>query len=351
MSMNKKIERGRWFPAASCCLCALLLSCATSPVAAPEWARNLEAAYPYEHYLAAQGRGKNAAAARTDAARAIARYLSTRIQDQMRETAVQSGDAPTQSTITQETFIESQVELFALNYTEAWYNRDEKTWEAAAFIGRDEAWRIYEPAADTQAGSFLNLVRAAGGDSDPLSAALRYGNAAAYARGAEFTAVRQFAQLLHPQVARDFFDEADREIKALPERQLSAAQRAPVFIESPVDHERMIYQAMVRALGGWGFAVEDRRDRAGAVCTLRVEEGLQTQELFQETLYTYYPSLSGTLRGKDGRALLSFRAEADKQSAVTPAVAKRRAYTALAAALETAFSREAARTRETTGNR
>ena len=330
-------------PAAWCCLLALSVSCASAPKPAPEWARDLEAVYPDKEYLAAKGTGKDAAAARLDAARAVARYISTRIRDQTQETAVQSGDAPTQSVITQETFAESQVELFALQYTESWYNRGGKTWEAAAFIQRDAAWRLYESTADTQAGAFLNLVKAADADSDPLSAVLRYRNAAAYARSAEFTAVREFAQLLHRRRAEEFFDEADRALKALPEKQVSAAQKAPVFIESPVDHERMIYQAMVRALVSWGFAAEDRRDRAGAVCTLQVQEGLQIQELVQEKLYTYHPSLSGTLRGRDGRALLSFEAQGERQSAVTPEVAKRRAYTALAAALETSFAREAAR--------
>jgi hypothetical protein len=342
-TMKKKIELHHWFPAAACCLLALLLSCASGPQAAPEWARDMEAAYPYEHYLAAKGRGKDAAAALLDAERAIARYLSTSIQDKSKETAVQSGNAPTQSTIIEETFVKSQVELFALEYTEPWYNRGDKLWEAAAFIPRDEAWDIYEPSAETQAGAFLNLVKAAGGDPDPLSAALRYGNAAAYSRSAEFAAVRQFAQALHPEMARDFFGEADRAMRELPEKQVSAAQKAPVFIEAPVDHERLIYQAMVRALASWGFAVEPSRERAGAVCTLQVEEGLQIQDLYQEKLYTYYPSLWGTLRGKSGGALLSFKVEGERQGAVTPAVAKRRAYTALAAALETSFPNEAAR--------
>jgi hypothetical protein len=103
---------------------------------------------------------------------------------------------------------------------------------------------------------------------------------------------------------------------------------------------------MVRALGSCGFAAEDRRDRAGAVCTLQVQEGLQIQEGIQEKSYAYYPSLSGTLRGKDGRALLSFKAEGERQVALNPDLAKRRAYTALAAALETSFLREAERLRK-----
>lgn len=342
---------GGLFRGASGCLIALLVSCASSPQKVPQWALNLEAAYPSEQYLAAKGAGKDADAARLAASKSIAFYFSSRIQAQIHENTVREGDGPAQSVITLETFVESQVELIALRFTEAWYNRDDKVWEAAAFIDRDEAWRIYRSEAEKQAGTLLNLVKAADRDGDPFSAALGYRDAAAYAESPEFSGVREFSQSLHPKAAGHFFSEADRAVQELPEKQAAAARKAPVFIEASLDHEGMLYQAMVRALGGLGFAAEDTRDKAGAFCTLQVQEGLQTQDLVQEKLYAYHPSLSGTLRGKDNRALLSFKAEAGRQAALTPAVAKRRAYTALVAALESAFLQEAARTRKAPADR
>jgi hypothetical protein len=57
----------------------------------------------------------------------------------------------------------------------------------------------------------------------------------------------------------------------------------------------------------------------------------------------YYPELSGTVRGVSPGAsgsLFSFTATAPRQGAINPDTAKRRAYTALAAALKEAFPGE-----------
>jgi hypothetical protein len=72
---------------------------------------------------------------------------------------------------------------------------------------------------------------------------------AAYAAGAEFTALRGFSQILHPQKARTLFGEADALRPTLEEKTYTARQSASVFIDCPRDFEGVLYQAAVSALG------------------------------------------------------------------------------------------------------
>ncbi|GHT77156.1 hypothetical protein FACS1894130_00590 [Spirochaetia bacterium] len=322
---------------------ALLASCASAPSSPPpEWARDVQRVYPRSEYVTGRGEGASRQEAENKALAEIAFYFVREITaSQSTRTAYTTRDGATsEDRRTEEhVLVESQTRLVAVRYAEdPWYNRTKKAWETVAYINRDEGWTVYEPAAKKQADAFLQLVQSAEAEteaSESFNAVLRYGNAEAYAESAEFNTVRNFAQALHPVNAAALFGETDAALAGLPQKQLAAREKATVYIDCPVDHDKMIYQAMVRALGASGFAVETNRSRAQTVCAIRVEEGAQQQS----SGVMYYPALSADFSGRKG-ALFSFRIQAERQGAVTPEVAKRRAYTALAAALENGFEQE-----------
>jgi hypothetical protein len=329
-----------------------LAGCASAPPPAPPaWIGNARGVYPDSGYITGLGEGATRKEAEDKALAELSSYFirQVSVERSSRASWATQNDLTTAQSATQENIlVESQTKLMAVQYApDPYFNRDSKSWFTLAFILRDEGWRIYEPAAKKQAGAFLTLVKAADEEADPLSAVLRYGNADAHARSAEFNAVRDFAQALHPQRAEELFGETDEALMALPEKTLSAAQKAPVYIECPLDYDRMIYQAMVRALASYGLAAETDRAKAGALCLLQVEEGRQSQG----SGFTYYPSLSGSLSGKEGAALISFKVEGKREGAINPDLAKRRAYSSLAAALEASFAAEAGRLQAALANK
>jgi hypothetical protein len=97
----------------------------------------------------------------------------------------------------------------------------------------------------------------------------------------------------------------------------------------------IIANAAAAALGGAGFPVEHDRKAASSVCLIRVDLGIQKLESGN----FYNPALIGTVNGSGG-SVFSFTAKANRQSAINPEVGRRRAYTALAAALGEAFTGE-----------
>jgi hypothetical protein len=74
---------------------------------------------------------------------------------------------------------------------------------------------------------------------------------------------------------------------------------------------------------------------AAAVCRLTVDEGMQQRELG----VFYFPKLQAVISSPSG-TLFTFSAEGDQAAAVTPDVAKRRAYQSLVEKVSQTFSLE-----------
>jgi hypothetical protein len=203
------------------------------------------------------------------------------------------------------------------------------------YIEREEAWTIYEPEAKKVSDALLALNAAAENDPEPFSRALRYEAAAAYIERDEYKGARDFSQKIHPVNANALFGDADSVAAAMTEKMYSARKEASVFIECSSDSDGILYQAAVEAFSAEGFPVERSRDAASAVCAIQVDEGVQKAD----SGVMYYPALTGTVNGKKS-AVFSFSATAARQGALNPDLARRRAYTALAAALKEGFGAE-----------
>jgi hypothetical protein len=318
-------------------LLAALSSCASAPAAPPGWAKNAQNVYPQAAYIAQRGEGKTRQDAEINAAGAVARYFESQItteQSSRRTWTEHNGVRESESRTGDSTLIQSQIRLTALRYAEdPWRNPATGQWETVAYIDRKEAWSLYEPRAKQAAGALLALNTAAQNEAGPFTRALRYGAAAAYADSAEYGVVRGFAQALYPQKAQVYFVKADSAAAALPEKLYAARQNAPVFVDCPADLDGVIHNAAVDALGAEGFPAEQNRAAARTFLRIRVDEGMEQRQ----GLTAYTPALRGAVEAASG-AVFSFSASAPRQTAVTPEVAKRRAYTALAAALGQSFS-------------
>jgi hypothetical protein len=325
-------------------LCAAAVFCALasceggpSPAKVPDWALDIRKVYPDSEFITGRGEGPTRQDAEQNALAEISYFFSSEVtaERSRRDVFSTKDDVTTEIRQTKENVIvQSHIRLTTVRYAEdAFYDRAVKAWRTLAYINRDEAWTVYEPNAKQQADALLALFKAAEAESDVFNAVLRYGAIGAYADSAEFNATRDFAQTLNPAKSNALFREADAALAGYREKLFSVREKVRVYVECSVDYNRMIYQAMVKALGASGFAVEENRNRAGVRCVIHVEEGMLKQG--NGTFYT--PALSGTISGNAG-ALFSFSVKGERKGALTnPDLAKRNAYTALATALEKSF--------------
>jgi hypothetical protein len=228
--------------------------------------------------------------------------------------------------------VQSQTQLFAVRYTEAWYNGRASEWEVLAYIDRAEAWAIYEPALRQKAQTFRNLYRAAEADGEPIKQFYLY----QAARGSmpELERLLGFARVLHPRKAAAFSDVSEA-AAALAQKTAAARTGTRIYIDCPADSEAAVYSALARAFGGLGFTAEQDKEAASAVCEAAVNEN--AQKLEAGTFYT--PGITVTLRGKSG-TFFTWSAAAQRAGAFNPDIARRRAYAALAQRIDETFAGE-----------
>jgi len=124
-------------------------------------------------------------------------------------------------------------------------------------------------------------------------------------------------------------------VAAIPQKLDEAKRSAGVYIDCPVDFESILLNAFSQRFTALGFPVAGTRNSAAAVCRITVDEGMQKRDLGT----FYFPKLQAEISGPSG-TLFTFSAEGAQASAVTPDVAKRRAYQSLADKVTQTFSLE-----------
>ena len=305
----------------------------------PQWVLNLEEVYPNAQFVTARGEGATRREAETRAAAVISQYFLSQITAEQSSRAVYTtrNDAVNVERQTiDNTVIETQMKITAMRYAQdPWHNKKAKQWETIVYINRNEAWDLYEPNAKRQSDALLNLIRAADEEKEPFNAFLRYGNALAYEGGAEYSGARLFSQVLNPGKANMLFADADKSLSAIMQKRFDVREKSRMFIECPVDFDKIVYQAAVKAVGAYGFSVEPSRANTQTRVVIQVEEGAQKLDAGQ----FYYPALTMTVSVQKG-SLFSFKVQGERSGAMNPDLAKRRAYTALAGELEKSFAVE-----------
>jgi hypothetical protein len=271
------------------------------------------------------------------AAAEIARYFSSHItaNTSARETFSQQ-DGVTKESLDFESsvYIDSELTIFGIRYArDAFYNSAENLWQTAAYLDRGEAWAVYEPRFKEQADGFRALYHAAETETDPFKKALRWNAASRYAQNGEFNAAAALGQILNPARMNAAFSAMRDELAALPQKTDEARRNAGVYIDCPTDFESIIANAFSRVFAAEGFPVSRAQDGAPAVCTVTVDEGRQQRELG----IFYNPSVQAVITGHSG-VLFTFTVSGKSASAVTPDVAKRRAYQSLEDAVLTNFT-------------
>jgi len=315
------------------CVCSLLIaSCASVPTTPAPWAASpaaLRTLFPDSGYIAAQGRGRTRGAAEANAATEIARFMTSEIN-------ATQGYELISGTAVNEAFVKTQIKLFGIRYAEgSFYDKESREWRAAAYIERDEAWRIYEPRFKKQSVAFQALFDAAELEVDTFKKVLRLQAAQRYASTEEFESENLLGQILHSAKMNKEFAAVRAEIAALPQKIDDAKRRAAVYIDCPDDFESLVTNAFSSEFSDLGFPVAKTRNAAAAICSVTINPGEKKGDIG----IFYYPSLQAVVSGSSG-TLWTFNTAGEKSAAVREDVAKRRGWSSLAAMVKKTFKTE-----------
>jgi hypothetical protein len=316
-------------------LSLFLASCATTSKAAPPaWLADVNAVYPQDRYITGHGYGANRQSAENASLSAISRYFNQKISTETVENVTVDAEGRSSSTMNENTFVQSQTELFVVHYAQAYFNAGTQEWETVAYIDRSEAWNIYEPKLKQKTDAFVKIYTLAEKETDTFKKVILYIKAANYSTENNIAVMLGFAEILAPSQSM-FYSDTREILSNIPSKITKASSQSSIFIECNNDSDNLIYAAVSKSLNSIGFPITKDKTKAVYICSVNIEENLK--ELAAGTFYT--PVITSEITGKSGN-VFSYSASVNRIGAKDPVVAKARMYQAIANECQKTFTKE-----------
>ena len=118
-------------------------------------------------YIAQLGYGSTKDSAESNALAALSKFFQMNISVQAKEQTILN-DSNFETTLSEEVFVQSYTELFAVHYTKPKYDKKQKQYEVIAYIDRKEAWIIYEPKINDCTSQFEQFYSDAISQNDAI---------------------------------------------------------------------------------------------------------------------------------------------------------------------------------------
>ncbi|MBQ8681204.1 MAG: hypothetical protein IJ530_15840 [Treponema sp.] len=283
-------------------------------------------------YIAQKGAGATESLAQQNSLASLSRFFQQSISVEAKEhTDVTASGS--KSILTEDISVKSEVDLFAVHYTKAKFDKKQKLYEVIAYIDREEAWKIYVPRLNESVSSFENLYANGENKKDLIQKIVGLSQAKKNAKETELSKKFDFAMILNPDQAERYESTRTKlsEIGAKIKRFCSQCSIS-IFCEN--DYENRINQSATSFFSNLGFTVQ-KKANDGYECSISVTENAQT--LAAGIFFT--PSFKIEIT-KGGNTVFSGGKQLKKIGAKNESVVKQRAFTAIADAVKQTLNEE-----------
>lgn len=140
--------------------------------ASPKWITDLEKVYPSEKYIRAIGEAGSETAAKKAAVSTVAEYFNQEISTQTfvaQSIHKDDSDYQEKADIAQNIVSSAGASLFAVEYTECFYDKRSQKYFVCAYLERSTAWKIISQKVDVAMAAYKETVRESEGLTEPLS--------------------------------------------------------------------------------------------------------------------------------------------------------------------------------------
>lgn len=276
-------------------------------------------------YIAQNGFGETEAAARQNALGGLSKFFQMTISVQttgktIMENSVSGTTA--KKTLSNDVFVHSQTELFAVHYTKARYNKNQKLYEVTAFIDRNEAWNVFRPKVEAKVNGFETFYSNAEFQGDSFLKIIEFTKAQEYARQNEIEKTLDFAAALYPDSVI-LYENTREHIFALEPLLRKLCRSCSLKIICDADFENCVKNKTADFFSKVGIIISE--NEAEYLCLVKISEN--KSELPAGTFYK--PSLAVEI-AKDGRTLFSASEQLQRTGAKNGRIAQQRTYSALA---------------------
>ena len=222
-------------------------------------------------YIAQLGYGSSKDSAVNNALAALSKFFQMNISVQAKEQTI-SNESNFETTFSEEIFVQSSTELFAVHYTKPKYDKKQKQYEVIAYIDREEAWQIYEPKINDCTSQFEQFYSDAISQNDAFLKI--FGLSKAYQNGKENELYKKldFAQILNPSQAEKFSITRNHfsEIKPMLRR---IAKQCSISIFCENDFEESVSRAIGNFFSNYGITIVDNNSQY--LCYIKIIENSQ----------------------------------------------------------------------------
>ena len=315
-----------------CCLLPLYAKKAVMP----EWVQNYRTVFPNSEYLAQRGIGDSAEKARTDATAALSRYFKTSVNANLSTTMTSvtaANSAEEKTLVVDDVNVQSEVELFALEYTEPFYYKAEKKWYCVVYMNRNDAWQQYKPQIEIKKNSFNGLYSNLEAEKDYFEKAKMCGKV--WQSATELLEKLEYGRIINPIEEASYQGERDK-ISKVPVIFEESKQNCSIYIQTQNDYNRLAESAVSSALADCGLNVSKNIEQSNYIAEVLIELNASGSEPV-----SVKPGLELKIQNKEEKTVYSCEVQAvEKSVAYTLENAQKKAFPKLAKEIEEAVKKD-----------
>lgn len=282
-------------------------------------------------YISQTGYGETKESAQNNALSALSKFFQMKISVSETEHTTLANDEIS-SSISEDVFVQSETELFAVRYTKPKYDKKQKQFEVTAYIDREEAWQIYEPKVQDCVSSFESFYSSANSKADTFLKLAGFSKAYKNASQNELSKKLDFANILNPDQAAQF-DITRNHLSEIEVAVHKLASQCTFFILCENDFDKAISRSVGEFLSKSGIVIGDKKSEY--LCSIKIIEN--NQVLPAGTFYS--PSFSLKILCA-GEVLFSSEGQLKKVGAKNEDVARQRAYQTVAKSIQDTLKKE-----------
>ena len=296
----------------------------------PLWLSDINEVYPDSKYIARIGNGASIQEAEINAQGKVAGYFENTIQtSSTAQTSMTETDATltTERQLKNETRISSNIKLFAIHFSDSFYDKKEKIYYCVAFLDRQEIWNQIQPKIDSSIHKFESSYSLIQKESEAF---LKIKGILECQKSAEELIENlNFARLISSEKEKNYKTTRDH-ISNLSVIYNEELLKCKVFIDSPDDYNKLLSTSFAKVLNKKNISVAKKSDEANYIAKIEIDDCVTGEDP-----YAIKPIVTLKILGSQKQTIYScdFTAE-EKTLAYTIEKARNKAYSKLAEKIE-----------------
>lgn len=308
----------------------------------PKWVNNVDLVYTADKYIAKQGIGETAESAKNNAANELATFLKANVSSQLKSELldVQAKSNDSKSSASFESFSEQitisvDVDLFALEYTDPYFNNKDKCYYVVAFISREKAFEYCVAELDVAKMNFYNFYDKVKEQDDSFTRLMNLFSARKSTE--EFVQKYVYCSLFAPEkVKANYFNDLNTVLQI--ESEIKAEQmKMPLYVKVNIDSSNTIFQSVSNVLISKGFTVINSQLNDGYTVDVSVNLNESIEKVGDDDVFVTYPDATISIMNNT-KTLYSMNVSTQKNVSFTEKKSKSKSCSMLATKILEDFS-------------